>query len=97
LAITSIDTHEYPSISLTVVTAAPSPGTPTLEENGEPVAGLVRENLGRAKSIVLAVDRSRSMHGKPLADAVAAARRFVAAKPDPIASPTSRLHLPRSF
>jgi tight adherence protein B len=41
----------------------------------------VATNLGRAKSIVLAVDRSRSMEGQPLADAVEAARAFVAAKP----------------
>ena len=54
---------------------------PELTENGEAVTNLVATNLGRGKSIVLAVDRSQSMDGQPLADAVEAARAFVAAKP----------------
>lgn len=37
-------------------------------------------SLGREKSVVLAVDRSRSMAGGALADAAGAARAFVAAK-----------------
>jgi len=49
--------------------------------HGAPGAGLVAQNLGRAKSVMLGVDRSRSMKGKPLREAVAAARAFVAAKP----------------
>jgi tight adherence protein B len=39
------------------------------------------ENLGRAKSVVLAIDHSQSMRGEPLARAVAAARAFLAQKP----------------
>lgn len=42
---------------------------------------LTAANLGRAKSVVLALDRSQSMRGRPLNDAAAAARRFVALKP----------------
>jgi tight adherence protein B len=75
------DAGDYPTVRATFVTAEPSYTAPVLTENGEAVTGLVATNLGRAKSIVLAIDRSRSMVGQPLADAVVAARSFVAAKP----------------
>ena len=52
-----------------------------MTENGLSVAGLEAESLGRAKSVVLAVDRSFSMKGEPLAHAIEAARAFIAAKP----------------
>jgi tight adherence protein B len=81
-----VDTSEYPTIRLTVVAASESSSPPRLTENGAAVAGLRASNLGRSKSIVLAIDRSRSMAGEPLTDAVAAARAFVAAKP-----PTDRI------
>jgi len=71
------DTSAYPELAVTYV----GPRAPRLTENGRPVAGLEAENLGRAKSVVLAVDRSQSMEGEALARAVAAARAFVAAKP----------------
>ncbi len=79
--IRGVDTSAYPEIRFTVETPAPSASPPRIRENGHPVAGLEAENLGRAKSVVMAVDRSVSMTGKPLAAAVAAARAFVAAKP----------------
>jgi tight adherence protein B len=75
------DASDYPVVRAIVVTDKPTYSAPTLTENGEEVTGLVATNLGQAKSIVLAVDRSRSMEGQPLEDAVAAARAFVAAKP----------------
>jgi tight adherence protein B len=75
------DASDYPVVRAIVVTGKPTYSAPALSENGEEVTGLVATNLGRAKSIVLAVDRSRSMQGQPLADATAAARAFVAAKP----------------
>jgi tight adherence protein B len=75
------DSSDYPVVRAIVVTDEPTHSAPALTENGEAVTGLVATNLGRAKSIVLAVDRSRSMDGQPLTDAVAAARAFVAAKP----------------
>jgi tight adherence protein B len=75
------DASDFPTVRATVVTDEPTYSAPTLTENGDQVTGLVATNLGRAKSIVLAVDRSRSMVGEPLIDAVAAARSFVAAKP----------------
>ena len=66
---------------MTVVTSKPSAKPPALKENGRAVSsGFRAENLAAAKSVVLAVDRSRSMRGKPFADAVAAAQAFVRAK-----------------
>jgi tight adherence protein B len=75
------DASDYPIVRAILVTDTPTYSAPTLTENGEEVTGLVATNLGKAKSIVLAIDRSHSMEGQPLTDAVAAARAFVAAKP----------------
>jgi tight adherence protein B len=75
------DANDFPTVRATFVADEPTYSAPALTENGEQVTGLVATNLGRAKSIVLAVDRSRSMLGEPIDDAVAAARSFVAAKP----------------
>src|SRR5919106_1000352 len=75
------DTSDYPVIRAIFVSESPSVLAPEVTENGQPVADLVATNLGRAKSIALLIDRSQSMAGKPLADAVDAARAFVAAKP----------------
>jgi tight adherence protein B len=77
--ITGVDTSGYPQVRVTVVAPVGS-GRPNLEENGVAVAGVQAVNLGRVKSVVLAVDRSQSMTGASLADATAAARVFVAAK-----------------
>jgi tight adherence protein B len=77
--IAGVDTSGYPEVRVTVV--SPDSGArPDLEEDGLAAAGLRAVNLGRAKSIVLAVDRSQSMAGRSLADATAAARAFVASK-----------------
>jgi tight adherence protein B len=75
-----VETSAYPTIRASVVSAAGARVVPVLSENGSPVAGLELQNLGRAKAIVLAVDRSQSMRGAPLANASQAARSFVAAK-----------------
>jgi len=77
--ISGVDTSGYPELRLTVL-APPGSGTPRLRENGLPVFGAQAANLGRAKSVVLAVDRSQSMRGGSLAAAAAAARSFVDAK-----------------
>ncbi|MGI8605666.1 MAG: type II secretion system F family protein, partial [Gaiellaceae bacterium] len=77
----AVDTSAYPTVRVSVVTDAPTVRPPKLTEGGQTPAGITAENLGRAKSIVLAIDRSRSMRGQPLADAVAAARAFIEAKP----------------
>jgi tight adherence protein B len=76
-----LDASAYPTVRATVVTSNALAAPPTLTENGRPVAGLLAKNLGRSKSVVLAVDRSQSMRGKALGDASAAARAFVRAKP----------------
>jgi tight adherence protein B len=72
---------DFPHVQLTVVAPSSTQTPPKIRENGRPVAGIEATNLGVHKSVILAVDRSRSMLGKPLADATAAARAFVAAKP----------------
>ena len=79
--IKGMDTSGYPEIRFSVETSEATSGAPSVLENGAAVAGLTAENLGRAKSVVLVVDRSVSMKGEPLADAVSAARAFIAAKP----------------
>ena len=75
-----VDTSAYPTIHATVVSPAGAKVVPAVSENGSPVAGLQLQNLGLAKAIVLAVDRSQSMRGAPLANAGEAARSFVASK-----------------
>ena len=77
--IAGVDTGTYPELRVTVV--APRGSTaPYLRENGLPVTGLQALNLGQAKSVVLLVDRSQSMRGASLTNAVAGARAFIAAK-----------------
>jgi tight adherence protein B len=78
--VTGIDTSSYPSIRFSVVTPTPASKVPVVTEEGRPVAALDEHNLGREKSIVLAIDRSQSMTNGALADAVAAARAFLGAK-----------------
>src|SRR4029079_9798844 len=63
------------------LTSEPSRSPPRLAENGLSVPLSRAENLGRAKSVVLAIDHSQSMRGEPLARAVACARALVAQKP----------------
>ena len=77
--IAGVDTSGYPEVRVTVVAPAGA-AQPQLSEDGAPAAGLQAVNLGRAKSVVLAVDRSQSMAGASIRDATAAARAFVAAK-----------------
>ena len=74
-----VDVTGYPTIGLVVAGA----GTrlPTLYENGTAVRSRDAQNLGANKAIVLAVDRSKSMSGAPLARASAAASSFVHRKP----------------
>ena len=76
----ALDTSAYPKVSVGVVATSAGAAMPSLTEDGVQVTGLDGVNLGRAKSIVLAVDRSRSMAGQSLADAKAGARAFADAK-----------------
>jgi tight adherence protein B len=81
IRLNGVDFGAYPAVRATVVTSVPSGAQPRLLENGRPVVGLQAVNLGRSKNVVLALDTSRSMAGKPLAEAAAAATAFVATKP----------------
>ena len=76
-----VDTSAYPLVRATVVLPGRRAAAPRLTENGRPVVGYEAANLGRAKSVVLAVDHSQSMQGQALKDASRAARAFVARKP----------------
>jgi tight adherence protein B len=75
------DSTQYPTVRVNVVTDRPSTTVPRLYENGVRVAGQQSSNLGAEKSVVLAIDRSQSMAGASLRDAIGAARAFVATKP----------------
>jgi tight adherence protein B len=77
----AVDTSEFPRISVTVLAPSTTSQAPGLTQNGAPVAGLTATNIGASKSVVIAIDRSRSMAGQALDQATAAARAFVAAKP----------------
>jgi tight adherence protein B len=79
--VSGIDTSQYPTIRGTVVSSAGPGVRPALTEGGLPVAGLTALNLASSKSVVLAIDRSYSMHGRSFRDAIAAARGFVQGKP----------------
>jgi len=74
------DLTAYPRVEVVAVTPTPQANPPRVRENGRPVAGLDATNLGRGKSVVLAIDRSRSMRHGALDLAVEAARRFIALK-----------------
>ena len=79
--VTSVNTSGFPTMHATVVSSLGAAAAPRVTENGQPVAGLISQNLGHAKAVVLAIDDSRSMIGMPLKAAVAAARSFIASKP----------------
>jgi tight adherence protein B len=81
VSVTSVNTGGFPTVHATVVSSRGSEVAPRVTENGKPVAGLIAQNLGNAKAVVLAIDNSRSMKGAPLRAAVAAARSFIVAKP----------------
>ena len=78
--LTGLDATAYPRVRMTLVSPHAVSKAPRLTENGRPVSGLRSENLGRAKSVALLVDRSQSMKGQPFANAVSAAQAFLRAK-----------------
>ena len=78
--ITSVNADAYPRAQATVVTSPPTRFAPELTENGAPATGLVAENVGHEKSVVLLVDHSRSMRGVSLKNAIAAAQAFAVDK-----------------
>jgi tight adherence protein B len=80
LSLRGLDTSSFPTVRATLVAPVATTAPPTLTENGASVVGLTTLNLASAKSIVVAIDRSRSMSGTKLRDAVAAARSFMRKK-----------------
>ncbi len=80
MRIAGLDSRAYPRMVVSVVTARPTSTTPRLTENGVPVSGFDAVNLGSAKSVVVAIDASRSMKGQSLSAALAAAQSFVKRK-----------------
>jgi tight adherence protein B len=80
VSLRAVDVNGYPTIRATLVAPVASDAAPTLTENGRRVLDLTAQNLASTKSVVVAVDRSRSMAGTRIADAAAAARSFVASK-----------------
>ncbi|HSB37679.1 MAG TPA: VWA domain-containing protein [Gaiellaceae bacterium] len=86
LEVRGVDASNFPTIRLTVVSPAAASAPPTLTEDGNRVVGLSAVNLASAKSVVVAIDRSRSMAGAKLDDALAAARQFLHTK-----SPSDRV------
>ncbi|HEX3267618.1 MAG TPA: type II secretion system F family protein [Gaiellaceae bacterium] len=80
VSLRGVDATGYPTIRATLVSPVASSQPPTLTENGQRVIDLTARNLASAKSVVIAVDRSRSMKGRQLDDAIGAARDFIAAK-----------------
>jgi tight adherence protein B len=81
VSVTSVNTGGFPTVHATVVSSRGADAVPRVTENGGPVAGLIAQNLGHAKAVVLAIDDSRSMAGGPLRAAISAARNFIASKP----------------
>jgi hypothetical protein len=61
VAVKGVNTSSYPDVRVSVVTSRIGSGTPRLTENGRPVMLNDAQNLGRTKSVVLALDRSLSM------------------------------------
>jgi tight adherence protein B len=86
LKLRGVDASGFPTVRVTVVSPAAASAPPTVTENGQRVVGLHAVNLAAAKSLVVAIDRSRSMAGAKLDDALAAARQFLHSK-----SPSDRV------
>ena len=80
IALRGLDAGAYPTIHATVVAPVATDSSPTLTENGRRVIDFTAQNLASAKSVVVAVDRSRSMAGERIQDANAAARSFADTK-----------------
>jgi tight adherence protein B len=71
-----VDFHSFPQVRVTVI--APAGVRPVLLENGRGAAYGNMHQLGSAEALVLAVDKSQSMRGRPLREAKAAAQHFLA-------------------
>jgi len=81
VVVRSVNTNAYPNLAVSVVTGSPTTAKPRVWENGTLVTAASAVNLGSSASVVLAIDRSRSMAGRSIADAASAADTFVTTKP----------------
>ena len=70
--------RRVPSVQLTAV--VPQGSKPALTEDGRPAGYVEARELGSAQAIVLAVDNSSSMSGRPLREAKRAAGEFLAGR-----------------
>jgi tight adherence protein B len=74
-----VNVASYPEIQL-VVRGPEGSKPPAVFENGKRVPDVDVQSLGESKAVVLAIDRSKSMRGRPLDRAAAAAQQFLAEK-----------------
>jgi hypothetical protein len=73
-----VDAAAWPRIAVSAVLPTRSGTPPRVYENGRRVALLYASNVGHPGALVLAIDRSQSMHGPSLRTAIAIAQRLVA-------------------
>ncbi len=73
-----VDFAGFPLVRVTAVT--PAANRPVLLENGRRAEFMNARDLGSANALVLAVDNSDSMSGRPLVEAKTAAARFLAGR-----------------
>jgi len=83
LEIRRVDLGSYPQVRVLVVVPPGSESAPVLRVQGSAAAGFSAENLGDQQGVALVIDRSQSMHGATLRDAIRAAEVLIAAKPAP--------------
>jgi tight adherence protein B len=77
IVVKSVDTKHFPAVSVTVQTPQPGPAPDfKVKENGLD-APVTLQDPGAAAAIAVAIDTSNSMAGQKIADAKAAAARFV--------------------
>jgi tight adherence protein B len=71
-----VDLDRFPLVR--VMTVVPKGSRPAIVENGKPAGFVTARQLGSSQAVVLAVDNSASMKGRPLRDAKRAAGGFLA-------------------
>jgi tight adherence protein B len=81
VVVRNVSTTGYPHVRFSVVTDTASTQAPQISENGTLLDNVQATNLGSSTSIMLAIDRSRSMAGQSIQDAASAADVFVTTKP----------------
>jgi tight adherence protein B len=80
VTVRGLDTTRLPLVRITVAADSSAPGKApgfVVNENGRAVGALTVGAPSEASSIVLAIDNSGSMHGAPIAEALAAAGEFL--------------------